>query len=203
MSVVARVGRIVGRHPRWWGLLFAIALAVSYVLVIRPGREAFARYVAMPVLESVDTERARQYDVVRAPRYRGGIYAVPRGEMTDAAREAGSAQWAPPVGALFIFPAMFLVWAFPERPYWLWLLGYHVALGVFALAVFAAGLAWIEPAFALYQFSQTYLAETVSLVVPLLLWLAGRAEPQASAERASTTEASAASGGDSISKSNK
>jgi hypothetical protein len=43
-----------------------------------------------------------------------------------------------------------------------------------SFAVFVVGLGWFEPAFQLYLFARTYVAETVSLVVPLLLALAAR-----------------------------
>ena len=69
---------------------------------------------------------------------------------------------------------MFLIAVFPTRPFWVVLLGYHVAVGVLSTAVFAVGLGWFEPAFRVYLFTRTYLTESVSLVVPLLLYLAAR-----------------------------
>ncbi len=141
-----------------------------------------AEHVALPVLAALDTERARQFELVQPAERPDAVFAIPSGSgitPTEAARGATLAggatvpNWSAPVGVLFLLPAMFLLVAFPARPFWLWLLGYHVAIGLVAFAVFAVGLAAFEPAFGLYVFTRTYVTETVSLVVPLLLALAG------------------------------
>jgi hypothetical protein len=106
-------------------------------------------------------------------------------DPAEFVRENGGAEWAAPVGVLFLLPAMFLLVAFPTRPYWLYLLAYHVVLGLVSFGVFVVGLGWFEPAFQLYLFARTYVAETVSLVVPLLLALA--AHGTASTEIADTS----------------
>ncbi len=165
----------VERHPRLWGLVFAALLLVAYVAAVRPARAWLAAEVALPLFASIDTPRARSFDVARPQRQATAVAAAPRGEGPAS---EGAALWAAPVGVLFVLPALFLVYAFPTRPYWLYLLAYHLVLGAVAGVVFGIGLGWFAPAFSLYTFSRTYMTEAVSLAVPLLLWLAGRAERQ-------------------------
>ena len=166
------------RHTRLVGLGLAVVLLALYITVVRPARLWMAEHMAYPLLASVDTPRAETLEIARTPRRPDAVWAVPvrlGGGPEAAIRDHRDdvAEWAAPVGVIFLLPAMFLVAAFPTRPYWVWLLGYHLALGVVSLGVFAVGVGWFEPAFALYTFSRTYLAEAVSLVVPLLLVLAG------------------------------
>lgn len=173
--------------------MFAGLLAVVYLTALRPARVALATHVAAPAFEAIETEGSDRYIVEPSPRGGADVYVVPVDAETDDERQAGTAVWASPLGALFVVPAMFLVAVFPDRPYWLYLMGYHLVVGVVASLVFAVGLSVFEPAFALYTFSRTYLTETVSLVVPLLLWLAGRDVPQADS---AVTEASRIGGSD-------
>ena len=161
-------GRVQAR-PRWWGLALAVAIGAAYLVAVRPARVALATGAAAPLFAAVATPRADALEVVPSPRGGADVYVVaPGGDLEDAA------VWLAPLGALFVVPAMFLAFTFPDRPYWLYLLGYHLAVGAAGAAVFAVGLGWAEPAFKLYTFSRTYLTEAVSLAVPLLLWLAGR-----------------------------
>lgn len=180
--------RSVARHPRVWGLALAALLFAGYVLGIRPARWWATEHVAHPLLQQISTERAETFEVVRIARRPDAVFALPRAALgpvpadpvaADAALDAfvrtqDPPQWAAPVGVLFLLPGLFLIALFPDRPYWAWLLGYHVALGVVAFGAFALGLAAWAPAFKLYTFARTYLAETVSLAVPLLLALAAR-----------------------------
>ena len=159
-------------------VLAALLLAV-YLVALRPARLWTAAHVARPLFEAVDTPRARAFVVAMTPTRPDAVFAVPRDrfdgrDLRQLAREGGVAEWAAPVGVLFLLPAMFLVAVFPTRPFWVVLLGYHVAVGVLSTAVFAVGLGWFEPAFRVYLFTRTYLTESVSLVVPLLLYLAAR-----------------------------
>ncbi|MEM6287654.1 MAG: hypothetical protein AAF845_10900 [Bacteroidota bacterium] len=167
-----------GRHRRIVGLAGAAVLLVAYIGAVRPARLWTAEHVAYPLLRAVDTPRAEALDIARVPRRPDAVWAIPSrlGVGPEAAIQNHRdevAEWAAPIGVIFLLPAMFLVAAYPTRPYWLWLLAYHVVLGLVSLAVFALGVGWFEPAFAVYTFSRTYLAEAVSLVVPLLLVLAG------------------------------
>lgn len=176
--MAARPSDWVGRRPRLWGLAFAAALLAVYVAAVRPARMWAAEAVVYPALAAIDTPRARTLQIVRTPRRADAVWAVPArlGADPEAAiqdHRPEVAEWAAPVGVVFLLPALFLVAAFPARPYWLYLLAYHLGLGAVSFGVFALGVGWFEPAFAVYTFSRTYLAETVSLVVPLLLVLAG------------------------------
>jgi len=169
------------RHRRLTGVLFAVALGAAYLGVLRPLRVLGAEAVALPLFEAVGTPRAEGFDLVARPGS-ADVYAFPEGTLTTGLTEdemAAVARWSSPAGALFVLPAMFLIAAFPLRRYWLLLLGYHLAVGAVALGVFVIGLGWAGWAFSLYSFSQTYVLETISLAIPLLLWLAGRAEEAA------------------------
>ena len=168
---------IVSRHPRLWGAALAIALFVFYILWFRPARMWGAEHVAYPILQSVQTEQAERFSLIRIPTRTDAVYALERDKLgsadpTEFIRENGGAEWAAPVGVLFLLPGMFLLFAFPTRPYWFYLFSYHVVLGIVSFGVFVFGLGWFEPAFQLYLFARTYVAESVSLVVPLLLALA-------------------------------
>ncbi|MEM1056678.1 MAG: hypothetical protein AAGI52_14245 [Bacteroidota bacterium] len=162
----------IGRRPRLWGLVFALLLLVSYVLVIRPVREVVAQYVAYPIFAAVETPRSAQFDVVQPARRAEAVFVLPAGAETDDGRVV----WAAPAGVIFLLPAMFLLAAFPTRPYWIYLLGYHAVLGIGTIVLFALGIGWIPAAFDVHQFARTYVSEGVSLTVPLLLFLAGKAD---------------------------
>ena len=197
------VARAVGRHPRLWGALLAALLLVAYVWGVRPAREWTAAHVAAPLFRSIDTPRARAFTVVRPSEFVPGnqpeaVFAIETARLAagtaagqaapDVVRAAvrageGVAYWVAPVGVLFLLPAMFLVFVFPTRPFWLVLLAYHLVVGAVSLAVFAVGLGWFAPAFSLYLFTRTYLTESVSLVVPLLLYLAARGLGPLAADR--------------------
>ena len=172
----------VERRPRVWGAVLAVALLAAYAVAVRPARMWAAEHVAFPALAAIDTDRARGFAVTQIPGRADAVWAIPRALLATATpsdvvygQRDRVAEWAVPVGVLFVLPAMLLVAVFPTRPYWLWLLGYHVAIGLAGFAVFALGVAYVEPAFALYTFSRTYLTETVSLVLPLLLLISGGA----------------------------
>jgi hypothetical protein len=188
----------IERHPKLWGLLFAILLGMAYFQVVRPVRYFVAEHVAYPALQAVETQRAEAYTLLRIDRRPAAVWALPRSlaptpPQTDAEadalvreHEAAAAQWVSPVGVMFIMPALFLIALFPSRPYWLWLLGYHVVIGVGGFVVFAVGLAWLEPAFKVYLFSRTYLTESISLAVPLLIALAAHSPDSRQRKRQQT-----------------
>ncbi|OZC02468.1 hypothetical protein [Rubricoccus marinus] len=166
--------RTVERHPRLWGLLFAGLLFVSYLVAIRPAREVFAQHVAYPVFAAIDTPRSRAFDVVQPERRAEAVFVLPRGEELDPNIEG--IVWAAPAGIIFLLPAMFLIVAFPTRPYWLYLLAYHAVLGLGTVALFALAIGWFASFFDVHEFARTYVSEGVSLTVPLLLFLAGKAQ---------------------------
>ena len=131
----AALASLVGRHPRLWGTLFMVAMLAAYIGLVRPARLWTAEHVALPLFESIETPRAAQYVVARAPERPDAVYAIPRAradgrDPRQLAREGGTAEWSAPVGVLFVLPAMFLVFVFPTRPFWLVLLGYHLIVGL-------------------------------------------------------------------------
>ena len=140
------MARVVGRHPRLWGALFALVLLGAYVVALRPARLWTAGHVARPLFASIETPRSARYALLVSPNRPDAVYAVPRGladgrDPQQIEREhLGVAEWAAPVGVLFLLPAMFLLVAFPTRLFWAGLLGYHVVVGLVSLAVFAVGL---------------------------------------------------------------
>ncbi|MEO0560092.1 MAG: hypothetical protein AAF170_18140 [Bacteroidota bacterium] len=169
----------VEAHPRWMGAALAGLLLVSYLGAVRPVRDWSAAHIAKPVFESIDTPTSQSLQLVTTPQRPEAVFALPveitePSEIQDRVRQPDVAQWVAPAGILFLLPAMFLIAAFPLRPFWLYLLGYHVVVGVISFGVFALGIAYVEAAFELYRFSRTYLTEAVSLGVPALIWLRAR-----------------------------
>lgn len=162
------------RRVRWpLGVGLALLLLVAYFGAVRPARVWLAEDVAGPAFYAIETERSERFVLQQPEGRRSVVLAVPR-DATPEDVEARTAQWSAPIGSLFVMPALFLIAVFPLRLYWLALLLYHAVLGAVAFVLFYLGLGWFAPAFMLYDFSQTYVAETISLVLPLLLWLAGR-----------------------------
>ena len=180
------VREAVERHPRLWGLLFAGLLLLAYVVALRPVRETVAQRIAYPVFASVDTPRSAGFDVVQPGRRAEAVFVLPSGAETDDERIV----WAAPAGVIFLLPAMFLIAAFPTKPYWLYLLGYHLVLGFSTIVLFALGIGWLPGAFDVHQFARTYVSEGVSLTIPLLLFLAGKADQIRREDAAASPEAS-------------
>jgi hypothetical protein len=176
--------------------VLAVGLLVGYVTVLRPVREVVAQVVAYPVFSAVETERSAGFEVVQPARRPEAVFVYPAGEAPppEAPPSEGPDPivWAAPAGVIFLLPAMFLIAAFPTRPYWLYLLGYHLALGLGTIVLFAAAIGWVSWAFEAHQFARTYVSEGVSLTIPLLLFLAGKAEEIRKEDAASHQEASGA-----------
>lgn len=154
-------------------------MLVGYLSVIRPVRDWSASHIASPVFEAIDTPRSRSLQLVQTPQRPEAIFALPVevvdvSEIQERVRQPDVAQWVAPAGILFLLPAMFLIAVFPLRPFWLYLLGYHLVVGVVSFGVFALGVAYLDAAFEVYRFSRTYLTEAVSLGVPALIWLRAR-----------------------------
>lgn len=147
------------------GIVFAVLLGTAYVSLVRPAREVFAEHVAFPLFDSLGTERAQGIQLETRPQRPESVFVVSPERTID---------WSAPVGMLFVLPAMFLVAVFPFKRYWFYLLLYHLLLGITGLLLFIVGIAWLDLAFDIYLFARTYFAETVSLAVPALLFLAGK-----------------------------
>lgn len=152
-------------HPRVTGLIFAALIAVSNMVLLRPAREVLTRDIAFPLFSLIATERAQTIKIKLHPQISKAIL------VTTSRREV---RWGAPVGTLFALAAMFLVAVFPFKKYWLYLLLYHVVLGITGMLLFMVGIAWLDLAFDVYDFSRTYFAETVSIAIPVLLYIAGK-----------------------------
>ncbi|MEL6616291.1 MAG: hypothetical protein AAFQ43_11165, partial [Bacteroidota bacterium] len=133
----------VERRPRLWGALFALLLFAMYVVALRPVREVIAQHVAYPIFASIETERSQRFDVVQPSRRAEAVFVLPAGAETDDERIV----WAAPAGVIFLLPAMFLIVAFPTKPYWLYLLAYHAVLGIGTIVFFALGIGWVAAGF--------------------------------------------------------
>lgn len=138
-----------------------LGLVVFYFTTWRPARALFTQHVAHPLLTSLETERSRafRYDIRRGA-LRIGLRA-PR--LTSAA-----ADYHAPAGRTFLLPALLLAVLFPYRPYWLYLWGFHLAVGVLFLGLTALGVGWIDGAFLLQGFLEKYVVQALSLGAPLL-----------------------------------
>ena len=174
-----RLSALIRAHPRVTGGVLAGFLLVAYIGGIRPVREWSASHIAYPAFEAIDTPRSHALQLVQTPERPEAVFALPRevgdrDEIQTLVRQPDVAQWVAPVGVLFVLPAMFLIAVFPLRPYWVYLLIYHLAVGVLSFGVFALGVGYLDAAFELYRFSRTYLTEAVSLGVPALIWLRAR-----------------------------
>ena len=178
---------VVDAHPRWAGLALAVLLFAAYVVALRPARVWSASSVARPAFERIETPRSRGLQIVQTDARPEAVFALPAGmtsgDIAERVQQPDVAQWVPPAGILFLLPGLFLIAAFPREPYWLYLLGYHLVVGLVSFGVFALGVAFSEAAFDLYRFSRTYLTEAVSLAVPALIWLRARASPPVAGER--------------------
>ena len=160
----------IERHPYARALLSCLLLLGAYYGALRPVRVWVMQRVAAPVFTAVSAAHPEGgYDVVWTPREPTRITAEPRCEG------AGEPSWnfVAPAGTQYVVPALLLVAAFPARPYWLYLLAYHLALGVAGFGAFALALAGHPLAFAVHEFTQTYAVDAVSMGAPVLLFLAG------------------------------
>ena len=136
-------------------------LIVLYVAAWRPARALFVRHVAYPVLTSIKTERASTF---RYPFKRGALRVGVRSSQPGI----DAADYHAPAGRDFLLPALLLAVLFPCRPYWLYLWGFHLAVGVLFLSLVAAGIAWTDGAFVLQRFLERYVVQALSLGAPLL-----------------------------------
>jgi len=140
-------------------LLVGLLLA-AYIWVWRPARAWIGTNVLVPAVQSVETERARSFDV--APQPLG---------VSVSSETMGTGMRAPG-GILFLLPALLLVAAFPRRPYWLYLWGYHLGLGALLLGTLCLGVAWADGAFTVHQFLKGPVRTGTSLAAPILaVWV--------------------------------
>jgi hypothetical protein len=138
-----------------------VSLVVLYFAAWRPARALFVRHVAYPTLTAIETERA---DTFRYPFKRGAL----RIGLRSSDPGVVPADYHAPAGRDFLLPALLLVVLFPYRPYWLYLWGFHLAVGACFLGLIAAGIAWTDGAFVLQRFLERYVVQSLSLGAPLL-----------------------------------
>jgi hypothetical protein len=102
-------------------------------------------------------------------------------ETTVAARPAAhtirlsgadgpGARYTAPAGVKFLLPALFLLFFAPARPRLWGFFSGHLALGILALGLTAAGLADLPGGFGLAGFVQTYGVDAYSLAVPVFVF---------------------------------
>ncbi len=152
--------------PRSWsrwiaGGALAAGLVVLYFFAWRPGRAALTEHVAHPVLASVGTDRARTFQHA----FRRGALRI---GLRSSRPDVGGADYHAPAGRDFLLPALLLAFLFPYRPYWVYLWGFHLAVGAFFLGLLVLGVGWTDLAFALHGFLDRYVVQALSLGAPLL-----------------------------------
>lgn len=148
---------------RWTAAgLLAVGLVALYFVAWRPARALFTQHVARPLLCSIETERGRAF---RYDFRRGTLRIGIRAPHLDSA----ATDYHAPAGRDFLLPALLLVLLFPYRPYWLYLWGFHLAVGALLLGLVALGVAWSDAAFLLQQFLENYVVQALSLGTPLLV----------------------------------
>jgi len=148
---------------RWAAAVgLAVTLLVLYFAAWRPARALYTQHVVHPLLTSIETERAATFR-----------YSFKRGSLRVGVHSSrpsiDAADYHAPAGRDFLLPALLLALLFPYRPYWLYLWGFHLAVGACFLSLVAAGIAWTDGAFVLQQFLERYVVQAFSLGAPLLL----------------------------------
>ena len=137
------------------------ALIAFYVAAWRPGRALFTQHVAHPAFASIETERAGTFR-----------YAFARGALRVGIRSSRPDIRAPdyyaPAGRDFLLGALLLAVLFPYRPYWLYLWGYHLAVGALFFGLIALGIAWSDGAFLVQRLLERYVVQALSLGAPVL-----------------------------------
>lgn len=153
---------------RWLtGALLAALMAVAYVVLWRPARAYVTQQVVYPAFAALQTERAQRFRLVPAgPRaievtWAHSSLAVP-GEVPPA--------YQAPAGILFLLPALFLIAAYPHRPYWVYFALWHVVLGTLSFTAIYVGIGWSGWGFAAHAFLLRYFIPATSLGAPALVW---------------------------------
>lgn len=167
---------------RWAvGAVLAAGLVAVYFTAWRPARALLTQHVAHPALTSIETARGRRFQsTFRRGSLRIGLHSPQPG--------VGATDYHAPAGRDFLLPALLLALLFPYRPYWLYLWGFHLAVGALFLGLVALGIAWTDAAFVLQRFLEAYVVQALSLGAPLLAWAYERGvlfpsmEPPASSE---------------------
>lgn len=153
-----------------------LLLLSAYLWLWRPARTWLTQHAARPLLTSVATLSG---DATRATRFAVRSGNIPRVLRvvplpSEEVEERQGASFLAPAGIRFLLPALFLIAAFPRRPYWVWLWLLHVGAGIAALAVLAAGVGGWSGGLVAYRFWNGFALDLFSLLVPLWMWLRAR-----------------------------
>ena len=173
--------------PPWdrWAIGSALAagLIAPYFVAWRPVRALLTEHVAFSLLTSIETERSQafRYDFKRGG-LRIGLQAVRLGVDAN--------DYHAPAGRTFLLPAVLLALLFPYRPYWLYLWGFHFAVGIPSLGLVALGVVWTDMAFGLQRLVEQYVVQALSLGAPLFALGYERDVLSASTEPASSSKPS-------------
>lgn len=136
------------------GLALALGLLLVHVGPWRMARNALVEHVAYPLVSSIGTPRAEGLTLALTPR-----------TITATATATGSeGMWRAPANMEYLLAALVLIAAFPRRPYWAWLWGAHLALGVLGFGAFVLGVGWTAAGFAASELLRDYLAPALSLL---------------------------------------
>lgn len=133
-------------------------LLAAYLWAWTPARTAWVEHGAAPLLtlvagpESTVTARPAAHTVRVAPSDGDGF------------------TYRAPGGVKFLLPGLFLVVIAPARPRLGGFFAGHLALGVLALGLAAAGTTGLPGGLGLAGFVQTYGVDTYSLAVPVLVF---------------------------------
>ena len=139
--------------------------------------------MAFSLLTSIETERSQafRYDFKRGG-LRIGLQAVRSGVDAN--------DYHAPAGRTFLLPAVLLALLLPYRPYWLYLWGFHFAVGILSPGLVALGVVWTDMAFGLQRLVEQYVVQALSLGAPLLAFAYERDVLSASTEPASSSKPS-------------
>ncbi len=145
----------------------AVLLLVVHMTAWRAARNAFAGYVAYPLVAAIDTERSAGF-TLDAESFDRTVTATREGAGPDAVEIYRS-----PANMDYLLAALVLIAVFPRRRYWLWLWLVHLALGAVALGAFAVGVGWADAGFAVGTFLRVYLLRAASLLALLVAFAPG------------------------------
>lgn len=137
--------------------LLIVLLFVGYWTAWRPARTVVLNQVAVPVLQ---WSAERESDVQAS--------AGPARLTLPSGQERGLPA---PAGVPFLLPALFLVAAFPRKPYWFLFWVGHCALFFLIVALWSGALMMWPGAEAVAGFMQTYGVDLYSIGVPVALWV--------------------------------
>lgn len=162
------------RLSGWRDLLLRIGLAgllaLAHTFLWQPIRRSLPAILA-PVLDAIPTARAALFDLI--PRRPSPAVLIQQGELEIV--------YSIPGGFYFLVPGIFLVLVAPRRPYWAVLLGVLLALGAVDFGFVALGVGWTDAGFTAHTFVHRFMAQPLSLALPLWLTFGRRLQARQAA----------------------